>query len=333
MRLKDKSFSVKFFPFAPKVPWKLNYGLYVVPEINYETWQTIISPAETISVVTDHTSCGLIEAYFSLSYLEFINKANLGKKLLWAGNDKFNKLLWMNGLAKPSDKSFTKELLKKYPTPIFLDKKHNIYFNFLNNYIDVYNYCGNFAYVDNKPLLRQMWRNLAIAGVMDDMFIPQLRSFRISAGVEKWVKENNFYINKPYVCIFPDLNSGFSVHGGRMLNWNVQQVRAFSAMLRQAGYSTIIFTNNVRFFTGENVAPMDLDFILYFLLKSKAVLSEEVDFLLLSMMLSNAKVIALKKKDHTDILQNAQFLNRSNVIDRTKGLTPAMAFNNLGGNG
>ena len=332
MRSKDKPFSVKFFPFAPRIPWKLNYGIYVVPETNHETWNGVISPAESISVVCDSASCGLIETYFSLSYFELFNKSNSGKKLFWAGNDKFNKLIWMNGLAKPSEKIFTNKLLNQYPVPVFLDKKNNVYFNFLNNYIRVSTYYNEFRYVDNAPLLKQIWRNTTI-GAWDKRFLPQLRSFSTSK-IQKWIGDNRFYMNKPYVCIFPDVKSGLSIHDGRMLNWNIQQVKAFSAMVRQAGYSSIIFTNNAMAFSGENVIPLDLEFILYFLSKTKAVLSEEVDFLLLSLMVSeNVKIITLPKKDHTNILANANFIGSAGVICKLKGLTPAMALNNLGKNG
>src|SRR5271166_6283056 len=108
--------TVKYFPFAPKIPWRLKAGKYVIPELAAPLWRDCLQNKE-ITVVCFG---GLIEAYFSFAILQGINYISPNIQLKWAGPKNLQSLCEAYGLAKYT--SFDPNVLERFPTPIFFDR-------------------------------------------------------------------------------------------------------------------------------------------------------------------------------------------------------------------
>lgn len=324
--MRSNKLSVRFFPFSPGIPWKIKNGRYIVPELSYESWKLALNDRNAI--VTSFG--GLIEAFTSLCLLEAINYVSPQTKTYWCGDLKFKSLVAANGLAAFSDLELNQTILQNYPVPLFMDQEKNVYFNVLNNYIEVKTYHGAKGYHDKKPILRQILRNTMMD--WDDRYIPHLRNLRCMEEFGRWAKTAYFQTNRPYVCVFPD--RGMSRHACSTLNWTDTQLKAFAAMVKQQGFSPVVFTDRVGRFAGSVVyaLPVRLDLIAAMLPNAAAVLSEEVDYLMMANLLSTAKLISRPTKNELSLQRNNRFLKKQNVIYTTKNLTPLTAFNAVCGN-
>src|SRR5690554_6700310 len=90
------SFSIKNFPWAPGLSWKIKNGKYVVPELPFELFSKSLKNKDVVVC----SFGGLVESFYSLSILELLNNNLIGNKLYWAGNSEYQNLLKLNGLAK-----------------------------------------------------------------------------------------------------------------------------------------------------------------------------------------------------------------------------------------
>ena len=292
---------VRYFPFSPGIGWKIKNGKYVVPEINLDVWNKIIS-GKDITVVCYG---GLIESYISLCYLEILNYIVPNNTFYWCGNNKFDSLVRLNGLARIGN--FPKNMLWRYPVPIFMDADKNVYFNCLNNVLKVQPYYGGTGYKDKSPLVKQLLRNSTLP--WDKQYLPKMRRSSFpSKEFLQWSKLVRFDLNKPFICIFQDLD--WSQHKRTSFKWNETQIKALSSMLKQRGISTVVFTKVSGKFYGSSVYCMQplMESILGIIPRAKAVLAEEVDFLLLSAMISNAKLITTCANKCLSPIYNGKFL-------------------------
>lgn len=300
---------VRYFPFSPGIGWKIRNGKYVVPEINLDVWNKI-SSGKDIMVVSYG---GFIESYISLCYLEILNYIIPNNTLYWCGDSRFDSLIRLNGLARMG--SFPKELLWRYPVPIFMDADKNVYFNCLNNVSKVQPYYGGSGYKDKSPLIKQLLRNSTLP--WDKQYLPKMRRSTFpSKEFLQWSKLVKFDLNKPFICIFQDL--GWSQHKCTSFKWSETQIKSLSSMLKQKGISTIVFTKVSGKFYGSSVYCMQplMESILGVIPRAKAVLAEEIDFLLLSAMISNTKVITTCANKCLGPIHNGKFLglNKNNVF-------------------
>lgn len=318
--------STRYFPFSPGIGWKIKNGKYIIPEINLDVWNKVTANKD-ITVVAFG---GLIESYLSLCYLEMLNYIIPGNTLYWCGDARFDSMAILNGIAIP-EQTVPKPILSKYPAPIFLDANKNVYFNCLNNYLTVKPYYGGKGYLDKTPIAKQLLRNSTMP--WDNQYIPKFRKLAIPASLLQWSKIVKFDVNKPFVCLFQRL--GWSNHKASALGWNEVQIKALSSMLRQRGISTIIFTHNPGKFYGSSAYCLtpSMEHILYAIHKAKAILSEEVDFLLLAMMSSNAKVIMKKVSKHLSPIQNSRYLGIHKSIFVGKRWSPPEVFDIIDSNG
>lgn len=320
--------TVKYFPFSPGIGWKIKHGKYIIPEINLDVWNKITLGRNIIIVAYG----GLIESYLSLCYLEMLNYIVPSSKMYWCGDQKFNLLARMNGIAV-AEQVCPKELLSRYPSPIFMDGDKNVYFNCLNNYQVIKPYYGGKGYKDKSIISKQLLRNSTLS--WDKQYIPKFRKLEFpTKEFSQWSRVSRFDLNRPYICIFQNL--GLSNHKVSALKWNDTHIKALSAMLRQKGISTLVFTKNTNKFYGSSVycAPLSLETIIYVLDTAKAILSEEIDFLLLAMMSPKIKIIMNPVKKQFAIDKNSKFFNfqRDNVFV-SKHLMPLDAFNIINPNG
>lgn len=319
--MKSKT-SVRYFPFAPGIPWKMR-GSYIWPELDKEIWDQVLKDKKFVIVANG----GLFESFFSLSLLEALNATDPTRQLYWTGSSKYSSLAYMNGLSKPSPIEVDASLAKRYPAPIFLDKYDLAYFNCLNNYIKMRPYTQRGYKANMRPVTKQIFENSLLD--WDFKYIPQLRKLLISNELEEWRKRSRFYDNKPFVLIFPDATD-FTIHSDKCLNWGPTEVKAFSSMLHQAGYSLVVCTDNPRAYydSFSFYIPLKLDFILFLLSKARAILSKDIDFLLMGLLLSSGKVIANpSRKRCFRFDKNRNFLRATNETITKKTLTPLMAYN------
>jgi len=309
--------STKIFPFAPGIPWPIAYGKYIVPEISGEYWHKAVAGRDLV------VACfgGLIESFFSLTYLEVLNHLVPNKKLYWDGYQKFHELLKDNSLAIPFGQLQPQNLVP-FPTPIFMDRENYTFFNVLNNYIAVSAYYGEFAYYDQKALFQQLFRNCLVS--WDRQYLPKIRANAPTA-LGEWAKINKFSFNRPYVVIFPD-DTGASVHEKRFLKWSPFQVKALGAMLAQRGISLVVFTANPgRFYDRfTQVMPVKFSWIIFFLSGCCAALAQEIDYLLVSLMISDATIFSEPQQDHLQLEKNKKFIGSENEIYTKLDLVPVV---------
>lgn len=313
--------STQYFPFSPGIPWQIKNGKYIIPKLNIELWNKAVENRNIVLVGFG----GLFESYLSLAIFEAIHGKFPKKKIYWYGDDSFNYLVHSNGLASIYAGPLQEEQLKDYTTPFFMDNKDSLYINYLNNYIDVKTCYGREGYHREAALSRQLFENSLLP--WSTSYFPKLRFLQGSIEFENWCKREKFYKNKPFVLIFPD--KGWSKHKVNCLNWSHTQVKSLAAMLKQANINLVICTSNPGLYYGSKLylLPNKLEYIFNLLPYAKATMSQDIDFLLISLMISKAKIIAIKQKKEFDIAKNKNYLvnNKTNLY-LFKEILPAAAF-------
>jgi hypothetical protein len=309
-------FSTKIFPFVPGVPWKLKYHQYITPEIfPIELWKKVTTEKDFI--VTSYG--GLIESFFSLSFLEFLNDLHPAAEKFWAGDPKFLPLVKCQNLANYSEEPKSGDLFR-FPTPVFLDASKFTIFNSLFNYIQVYNIYGELKYQDGKAIFDQIFKNSLLP--WDSKYLPKIRA-NLSLTCENILRSHNLSLSDDYVLIFPEA-SALSSHKQSCLNWNVSQVKALASMLKQQQLKTIVLSNNPRKYLDANVISLDfnLELIINLLYSCKLILSESIDFLLIGLLVSSAKLASKPTFKELKLEKNKKWLNHNNEIYNKENLTP-----------
>ena len=304
--------SKKYFPFSPGVPWTIKNSKYILPQMTESIFYNKLKGKDII------VACfgGLIESYLSLTILETINYMMPGNKLFWCGNGEFHSLIKRNGLAKFFS-GINSETLDRFPTPFFFDKENRVYFNSLYNYINVKTYYLEDRYISNKPIIKQIIENSTV-----DWNVRYLPQIRINTGQ-----------HKSNVLIFPD-KTGMSQHNSSCLGWSVKQTRMFAKLMNSSGMKPIIITNNIEHYIGyveskTEVIKLDLDRVIDLLPHSYAVVSEDVDFLILANIMSAAKLFSLPQPKHLSLIKNNKFLGKNNDIYMVENLSPEFVWSKL----
>lgn len=319
--LKSKKRNIQYFPFCPGIGWNVTSNKTIIPELDGDGWNKAV--VERDSVITAFG--GLFEAFMSLTYLEALNKLYPGKKLIYNLNEQFKTLVNFNGLADQKE-YISKQLIDKYPIPLFFDKENNTYFNSLYNYINEYSYDGSFLYRSYAPLAKQIFGNFCLN--WDINYSPQLRNLIDPKEISQWRDTRKFNIDKPYVLIFPD-KTDLSIHTYSMLDWTIPQIKSFVSMVCGLGYNSVIVTKNVGKYTGMNalVIPPKIDQIFCLIEKCSVILSDEIDFLLISLLWSkNSFIIGRQNKKEYSLKSNQKFLRTDKKIFEAKVLTPIDVF-------
>jgi hypothetical protein len=326
--MRSKSSNVKttsrIFPYCPGIIWKLRSNL-IIPKLDINNWKRAIDDREIVIV----NFGGLFETYFSLSYFEALNKLHPQKDITFNGQEQFSQLININGLGN-CNSLINKEQAIKYPIPIFLDKSNHTYFNCLNNYLYIKNSNGKNEFKRRSALSKQLFENSCLDWNIN--YTPQLRNLKLSNVFKEFKQFKKFDIDRPYVLIFPDNNSGFSMHSISMLGWTVAQVKSFVSMTSSKGIQTVIITKHIGRYTGINslVLAPKLDNILSLIEKSSVILSDEVDFLLIGLLLSkNGKIIARDVNKEFSIKKNQKYLGTNNKLYLAKELEPIKVFKEI----
>lgn len=309
-------YSTKYLPFAPGIPWKVQNGKYIVPEINGETWRSVVGNKSIILL----THGGLLEAFYSLTILEAFKLENPHRTLFWSGNQQFKYLFDYNALSKYISINLD---VSKYPTPLFFDKNDDyIFFNALYNYITIKDFRGfDNKKENNKPIVQQIFSNSLIEWNND--YIPKLRLLdEIECKRHKdWL--NSYGISKlgRYVVYFAS-NSSFD-----SLNWSFGQIKEFSALLKSIGINFVVCTNDrLNWPVGIKIARPDIALTL--IKNAWAVLSADLDYLLISPAINNDAIIISKFIDSKpyDLIKNVDFIGAANIIYSGIDINPYDTF-------
>lgn len=315
---------MKYFGWAPKIPWKMNNG-FVNPNVPMAAWSKAIDIHNPIVVCNG----GPLEAYCSTMYFEMLNMHFPGKKLLWSGSPKYSNLIAMNGLAGFAENRIDDETLSRFPTPIFMDRLSNCYLNCLSNYIYSYPISTGDRKKNYRPLVKQMAANMTQP--WQELYMPQIRNWgNVPQQVAQWAKVHQFDMNRPFALITPDV--GTSIHPQSALGWSDMELKAFTAMASQAGIQTLICSSKPQLTqTAAWFCKAPIEWQIYFATKAKAVLSEQVDMLIIALFVNPViKVLSKKLKSPWSIKQNGKFLGRTDIYELGE-LSPYWAFQTIMG--
>lgn len=303
----------KFFPFSPGIPWEVRQGV-VLKKIPLNYLYTILDKKDII------ISChgGLIESYCSLLYLEAVRKNISNCNLLWNGSKDYHGLIEANGLANVFN-GLKPKALDNYPTPIVFDKKGSVIFNCLFNYRKEYNIQGKLVKVRKDSLVKQIFAGCFYP--WSKKYIPEFRNLKFLDRLNDWMKAYKFNFDSKFVVIIPD-RTGYSKYPNVCLSWNANQIKSLASLLKPKNITTIVFSDNVSKYLDKNilVLPCKLEYMIYFISKSKAVLSREVDFLLIALINSSALVASVIQKNefrlnfaHNFTKTNAKYYTRRTI--------------------
>src|SRR6266581_2892356 len=296
--------SINYFPFLPGIPLQVNGN--IKRELDADSWNRLLENRNPIITCFG----GLWESYLSLSYVEALNRFYPSKQLYINTDQKFNKLIELNNIAKPIQ-LISSDLIKNYPVPLFFNDGNDTFFNCLYNYL----YSIDIAkkskpHKNYGPIAKQLFRNSFLP--WDINFIPKLRKLQEPIEFIKWKESKRFNIDKPYILIFPD-KTDLSIHSFSELGWSIPQIKSFVSMCAGSGINSVIITKNIGRYTGINslVIEPKIEQILYLIEKCSYRLSEEVDFLLLALTHSkNATVIGRLNKKQYSLKSNQKFLQK-----------------------
>lgn len=314
--MRKRNYKPKFFPFSAGISWKIDRGKYIIPETDYNTWQNLFTGKDIIVV----SFGGLIESFFSLSCVEVFKRLSLDNNIYWIGNPEFSFFVRAQGLCKVSNINITKSKLSEYPVPIFFDKNSNVYFNILNNYLVRKSYWGKYPDEIKLPVFQQIANNITIPW---DNYIPILRNID-NVFFNKLIKSGRIKKKTKVVSIILNDNSN------DIMGWNIHNIREFVQLMSIKRIKVIIFTKETYKYHGLNclVFNYSLNNIIQAIIKSWMVLSNDIDWLLISLIISDAHLISKHIDGPFNLFANAEFIDSSNDIftDR-EGFLPIDIFN------
>lgn len=309
-------YQIKYFPFSAGIPWKYDEDQIIIPKIASEIFQK--STYNKKIILLAHS--GLFESWLSLSFFETIYIRDPSLEVYWAGN--YNEILDINKLAKPIE--ISNKLKIKYPVPIFFDKEDCVYFNCLNNYENIISLTADIIKNNEKPAIKQISDNFLIT--WDAGYLPKIRKQEQSKEFKSWCDLNKFNLEKPFILIVPN-KTKLSSHNISCLKWGEQEIKLFSVLLKKYNISLVSMSvdeKSTNYYDGLFYkAPLSIDFIFQLVSKAKAVLSKDIDFLLLTMMISSAKILSEKNDTEMfDLNKNKNYIGATNDIYISEGLIP-----------
>jgi len=230
-------------------------------------------------------------------------------------------------LANRSDLEIDPDALSKFPVPIFFDKDNTLFVNCLNNYRKVFSYTGEFRYNDKRALTKQIFQNIMIDWA--PKYSVQIRQ-PCPESITKLSKIRKFDPEQPYILLIPDC-TGWSDHDACCLNWSMNEIRSFAAMVRRSDYNLVIFSPRPEKYHGIKafIPPFQLNDLLYLLDHASVVLSREVDFILSTLIIGNARAISLETSNEFKIEKSRKFLKTDNDVRILRDLSPLGAFGEL----
>jgi hypothetical protein len=300
--LRNEKYKPQFFPFSAGIPWKVERGKYIVPEIDSETWHKVLDGRDIVITAFG----GLFESFFSLAAAEALVSFDPGHKLFWLGRPEYSFLVRAQNVCKFCDINLTPDRLKSYPVPIFFDQEENAYFNLLNNYLIRTSYWGKYPEPVNAPVAQQIFNNVMVSW---RRYIPQLRNLGTEF-YDELCRTGQLRERSRIVLIVLNHTNDDT------LQWNLHNIKEFSQLAAHKGLKVVVFTHNTRLFYGTKILAHEYDVrkVLQVMKHSWLVMSSDIDWLLIALMVSDAKVIARHIQGPFDLFKNAEFLEVHNDI-------------------
>ncbi len=313
MRPQQK-FKSKFFPFAPGIPWKIERGKYIIPEIDFETWHNVLDNREVIITAFG----GLVESFLSLCAAEALVSFDSSHNIYWIGKSQHSFFVRAQGLCKISPINLTPKTLKEYPVPLFLDNEGKAYFNMLNNYLLRTSYWGQYPEEVSSPVTEQIARNVMVPW---RNYIPKLRNL----GTE-FIDElkNTGRIRSTTKIISIIIGNSRS----DILGWTLQNIKEFSQLASHKGWRVVVFSHKPNLFYGSNILAVEYNYsnIMQAIRKSWVVLSNDINWLLITLMISEAMLFSRPVNNQYNLFKNAEFLDMHNDIFTDRNLSPIDVF-------
>jgi len=155
--------NVAFYPFSPGIPWQVQKGI-VVPAISKNVWQQIILNKKVYVLCPGFLVEILLLILFNNTLIK--NKVNINSYIV---PKKYNSLLKhfnmkIKSIEENDENLFIeferlREAVESFPSPIFMDRKNNIYFNSLFNYGETFDIKNNLQERNNESFWKQMLKN------------------------------------------------------------------------------------------------------------------------------------------------------------------------------
>lgn len=326
MRFKPR-YSKKIFPFAPGIPWTIKNERYVVPKIDEKTWNSALKDKNFVITCFG----GFLESFFSFSYFESIYKIEPHRYISWCGYSDFKPLCKLYGTKFfDSENKIDYSIKERYPAPIFMDSGYNVYFNVLNNYIQIKSFNKQKAYLNNDICLKQLFDNSLMPWQND---IPKFINLK-NKKYENWKQTYKFDDTKKFIVIFT--KTWRTMHPLVCMDWDDRQIRELGEILSHLNISVIVCGGDVYdpFYKSSSVyrAPIDIEIILNLMKKSYGIISKDIDNLIIGMMMSNKTIIFsnIVKESFSkvfDFYKNAEYIGADNMIYTFDNIKPIDIFN------
>jgi hypothetical protein len=311
---RQRNYKNKFFPFSPGIPWKVDRGKYIIPEIDFETWHKVLDGRDVIITAFG----GLAESFLSLCAAEALVSFDSSHNICWLGHSKYSFFVRAQGLCKLSPISLKPQTLKQYPVPLFLDNEGRAYFNILNNYLVRKSYWGQYPEDVKAPALEQITRNIMVPW---NNYIPRLRNLGTDF-VDGLRNTGRIRSSTKIISIIIE-NTRLDI-----LGWTLQNIKEFSQLASHKGWRVIIFTHKPNMFYGSNILAVEHSYsnILQAIKKSWVVLSNDINWLLIALMISDATLISRHINNQYNLFKNAESLDRCNDIFTDRNISPIDVF-------
>lgn len=286
----------KIFPFAPGLVWKVNNNI-VYPVENKNIFNYISNKKIIIA-----SFGGLLETFFSIYFKNVFE--NYSDNIYFSFNNEFNDFYRIFNLNKFD---FDKKYLKKFPLPIFFSKNDYVIINPIYNYIKMFDLNGDFVRKLKYPCFKQIFKN---------SLTKWDNEYKLNFNFDK-NKINIINFTSPYFIIFPDGN-------GLGIKWTPADIRQFAEFLYIKNIKLIVCSNEVYKYYGKNIFTIkpDYDLIFYLIKNARGILSSEVDYIFVSLLISEAIIFSNRLYDEYSLFENLRFLKMKKKYFQKENIKP-----------
>jgi hypothetical protein len=293
----------KFFPFSGGIRWEIAHGKYIHPQIDLDTWNRALEDKDIIVVAFG----GLLETLFSLTFVEALKILRPNQNLYWLGSEKYSNLHFMNGGSKNCNINLTPKILKNYPTPIFFDADNRVYFNVLNNFLLKKSYWNRYPLNRTETVFEQIFSNLSVP--WSKSYLPKLRNIGTDF-IDGLIKANRINSKSKIITIILE-NTDKDI-----LKWGTQQIKEFVQIASSRGFKVVVFSHDISRFYGSKILVFEYDVrkILQTIKTTKLLLSNNINWLLSSLLISETAIVCKNESGPYDIFKNAEYIEVENDI-------------------
>ncbi len=304
-------------PFSP-ISWRLRKDESIICRLKSHEMNEIWKEESINSICFN----GLFDTLISLSLFEWGQQNRIFRKNSIVCNKQFKDVVDLQGLAS-IDNSINENELIKYPAPLIgLNNKY--YYNLSYNKESHLNYKGEILNKQNYLNYCLVINNLLFE--WKPKFIPVLRNLNWDLKLDQWAKSNNIKLNNGFVLILPD-RMNISSNDISFLGWELPHIKSLTAMLSTKGINTVVMSNRNFYHSGLNFIDYSLSNFLNLAKYAKIILADELDFLALGVLYSNAIIAANKYSYRFSVDKIKNWCQRENAILSSPNLSPIEIFN------